>query len=795
MKLALLFFGVALLANGANADCYLHNPRGSNNRLDEANRDRNNGNRMFDSQNNNRGGYNVGSLYYYSGSVLNVEWTNQHSCNGPNTHCELVMQYMCGELVRDGSTTSTIPSNPANCRDYNCNTDMKYGMHETYNYYLDCKSRERNMGLFTADRNLNGNAAIYTRQNPGGTRRAYECPEERDHYPYWHPTPWKDVAVLTNDPTRCVHYEEESENVKGRHYCNIPLALYNKYSRQGRRGFVPNNEADCIEVQWPEKNMIKAGENVSIEYGKWTLSPSHDIPKPECKQTQFSRDNHLGNTVGGFPLMFNWTIPDINHEHCVFRIRYNITSGEFDGWDSSVNASKNKQKGKNYADLDIASRFGLQHNNADGRGYVFKQNPVVEIFDEFDTTPVTSGNDKDFGLRLAISTNQFGRTFQDRSHTFAVRPRPDNLDCGVIHNLNVRGKRGNIVQTYPGVEYDFVPNRLHTRDGDCVHFQWTGSNTNPNNNDGQGKAGTDRSNIVMLEPQRYAEGNGVAVKDGSKVGHWGNSYPEHLDNSKVQFLGLGKDTLDQLAGLTHFQFRGELSELDDSGTYFDLGPKKVTGVGEYHYLCTRNNNFSNRSQKGKMYVNRQAQTWAQVDWNGGKMEIGQNKATFPRDSRNTPVQARMEEWKSADCDNVISSLNRNLPAGDSTLNCIAVYPQERLTKDNRTFNVEMSVDPGFTDSVTVYSTTGLAAAGWKKLSASSSNGMVSFAATDGAIYVARSTPNVPEIAGGVAAAAVILIAVLGTVLFFYKKPEKWTSFKKSVSDKAQYAKRSFQSKV
>lgn len=30
--------------------------------------------RMFDSQNNNRGGYNVGSLYYTAGSVLPIEW-------------------------------------------------------------------------------------------------------------------------------------------------------------------------------------------------------------------------------------------------------------------------------------------------------------------------------------------------------------------------------------------------------------------------------------------------------------------------------------------------------------------------------------------------------------------------------------------------------------------------------------------------------------------------------------------------------------------------------------------------
>ena len=53
-------------------------------------------------------------------------------------------------------------------------------------------------------------------------------------------------------------------------------------------------------------------------------------------------------------------------------------------------------------------------------------------------------------------------------------------DDGKVINLNVRGKRGNIVQVFPAVEYDFIPNRLEMTEEDYLHIQWTGSNTHNN---------------------------------------------------------------------------------------------------------------------------------------------------------------------------------------------------------------------------------------------------------------------------------------------------------------------------
>ncbi|XP_047136229.1 protein DD3-3 isoform X1 [Hydra vulgaris] len=656
-----------VLCTLVQSDIYLHNPSGSNNRLDEQGRERNNANRMFNSQNNNRGGYNVGNLYYLEGSQLQVEWTNQHSCGGPNANCDIILQYMCSDNLRDGYTTNAIPSNLNGCAKNDCNTDVRFGMNEDYEYYMRCTRTLRNRGLFTADQSLRGVTAQYTRQNNAGTRYAYECPEERDYYPYWRSTPWKDIVVMTSDTSRCDFYKSESENVKSRFYCDPPSSYMNTPQV---RTYLPITKEACEKFDWPQG---------SRNFSKWIEIKSKNMRQPDCIPSPKSRDNHNGNGLGGFANTYNWTVPNDISENCVLRLRYNISTGDLSNYvTSSVQVARicdggtllidtkgfgtitilganygrtsstqcgsnarfnnncnNQQKSLqvvkslcesqtscsvkvsssvfggdpcvgtvkylevNYttSTVSIGTLVGLSDTEATNRGYVFKNNPVVQ--------PLKTGNptlDGKLQLRIAINTAQYGRTFQDRSHRFAIRPRPAEYKNSNIYNLNVRGKRGNIVQVFPAVEYDFVPSRLTLSASDAIHIQWTGSNTNPNNNAGQGTAGTDRSNIILLKDKNYPEGNlGQAGLPVNLNGQYGNNYPMLLSTSK-SFLGFGLNDVKQLA----FSIPNGVSSdplLNDAAKYFDLGPRPLkNAVGTYYYMCTRNNNFSNRSQKGKIVV-------------------------------------------------------------------------------------------------------------------------------------------------------------------------------------------------
>lgn len=578
MKLVSVFLSLAL------ADVYFHFPRGANNRCDEKSNDRNNDKRLYDTENNSAGGYAWcdSLMTFYTTTKIDISWYSQHSC----VECQHILQLGCQETfdlfagketgkytLTDGISYGRSVTDPYNTFGNTCtqkkpmwsectgpvdpvcdtlviednldifNSDtckcsdrkMKtYGYHEPEHWYQMCLARDRNGGLFTGSQNP-GVSAKNTRQEPNSARYGFECTEERDYWPYWHPTPWYDLAVITNNMTLCHTQVQESQNVKDKCHCVHPDETVGPDTPEQYEAYKFNQADSC-------KN---AGYKWDC-YGRWNW------PVPECVLTPEQIDNRLGSPMGNY----QWTIPesllqpDQDETTCVLRIRYNISTSETP------------------IEFDFLDNLKV------------KQNPV-ELY-------------QNVPIRMAINTAQYGRTFEDRTYVFKVARKPSGINR--VHNLNVRGKRGNIAQVRNCVEYDFIPSILHVTVGDHIHFQWCGSDYNPNGNAGEGRQGTDRSNVVRIEEynRNIPYLNGAPIFSDSDILSlaWLNQEDKYCYT--IEEMLATQDGNDPKS----CHFLNGVRSTDGIPTAYFTHLAEVKSTGTFMFMSSRNNNFSNRSQKG-----------------------------------------------------------------------------------------------------------------------------------------------------------------------------------------------------
>lgn len=611
-------------------------------------------------------------LVFYTGSRMSIEWTNQHGC-GPleNTVCNTVIQAACsgddmfpglrdpvgsGPMVDAGNGgtegqffkndflfnndqgTNRIPQPnqiPAEVglpedkdspeyaqalRDFyrgNLNTPFgragaEYGLVEDWDYYDECSRRSRNKGLWTADQNMNGNrnSARSTRQdnNGAGNRYGFECPEERDYWPYHGATQFRDIAVLTSQVAHCEYYQRNSQNVSPRYKC----VCDEECQQSGENRQVPITEAACRQSN-----------------GVWTEVPAHGILPPDCRAHPYTRDNHLGNAIpvdesdenmleSGQPeaAHYDWVVPEwMEGRQCIVRIRYNISTMDFMP-NSFLSDEGVFTDSASNCDPNTEDQGGMREG--ENRPYcknVITSTSVPLYNDPYVTNQPLDGSTT-HELAIAMNTDQSARTFQDRSHVFRVAARPEEIpDSATIWNLNVRGRRGNIVQAYPVVEYDFVPNELTVKQGDYVALNVHNSWFNNENTAGNGNNAMDGTNLVEIS-------NSAA------------NFPVHYEavdqffdpETAVRlafppfYASPGSNSSYSECDLSCCQTYHQHEVVNDNNVNFD---QQIYNCGKlnhmpptwqptfqvtaatgrmYSFASTRNNDFSNRSHKMRIFV-------------------------------------------------------------------------------------------------------------------------------------------------------------------------------------------------
>ena len=130
-----------------------------------------------------------------------------------------------------------------------------------------------------------------------------------------------------------------------------------------------------------------------------------------------------------------------------------------------------------------------------------------------------------------------------------------------------------------------------------IHLQWTGSDNNRNNVAGEGTEQTDRPNMIQIEdgkkncPISKTQQTLFSTEEAILLAWNGLTKKGESHCKSIQdLLQLNENDREEDAK--------NCGKLNPSNPYFDGGFQPCPDAGVYYYYSSRENNFSNRGQKG-----------------------------------------------------------------------------------------------------------------------------------------------------------------------------------------------------
>jgi len=206
------------------------------------------------------------------------------------------------------------------------------------------------------------------------------------------------------------------------------------------------------------------------------------------------------------------------------------------------------------------------------------------------------------------------------------------------------------------------------------------------------------------------------------------------------------------------QFGGENSELDDVGTYFNMKPFQATTNGIYHYLCTRNNNFSNRDQRARLIIGDLSKVTGYLGTAGGTVDG--DGATVRAGSGSLTSLSTVTLTSSGPSVHPESTFG-DVPASDY----IELLPIVLPIATGATIQLDISYKPNALGKATTYRAATYTGS-WETVGASYTESTASVSTNQGGIFVVSTKTNWGAVVGVTIA---VLAIIFGVIFFFYRR--------------------------